>query len=118
MGDVNLHETILEHHGKLSKIETILERVVISYDKLAETTMSISSSLEKLVNFEANTKESFIRVHNRIDEVIKEQDDYNKKLEDFEIIRFAIKYPKITALVSLGLYALTMDDLRKLILGI
>ena len=114
----NYHEMLYDHHGKLSKIETILETVVVQQERLTDSMSRISISLEKLVNFEANTKESFIRVHNRIDEVERDCDSFNKKLEDFEIVRFAVKYPKITALVVFGLYALTMDDLRKLLLGI
>lgn len=114
----NYHEMLYDHHGKLSKIETILETVVVQQERLTDSMSRISISLEKLVNFEANTKESFIRVHNRIDDIEKDCDSFNKKLDDFEIVRFAVKYPKITALVALGLYALTMDDLRKLILGI
>lgn len=114
----NYHEMLYDHHGKLSKIETILETVVVQQERLTDSMSRISISLEKLVNFEANTKESFIRVHNRIDEVEKDYDSFNKKLDDFEIVRFAVKYPKITALVALGLYSLTIDDLRKLILGI
>ena len=114
----NYHEMLYDHHGKLSKIETILETVVTQQEKLTDSMSRISISLEKLVNFEANTKESFVRVHSRIDEVAKDCEGFDKKLEDFEIIRFAVKYPKITALVFLGMYALTIDDLRKLLLGI
>lgn len=112
------HEMLYDHHGKLSKIETILETVVTQQEKLTDSMSRISISLEKLVNFEANTKESFVRVHSRIDDIEKDCDSFNKKLDDFEIVRFAVKYPKITALVALGLYSLTIDDLRKLILGI
>lgn len=114
----NYHEMLYDHHGKLSKIETILETVVTQQEKLTDSMSRISISLEKLVNFEANTKESFVRVHSRIDDIEKDCDSFNKKLDDFEIVRFAVKYPKITALVALGMYSLTIDDLRKLILGI
>lgn len=114
----NYHKMLYDHHGKLSKIETILETVVTQQEKLTDSMSRISISLEKLVDFEANTKESFIRVHSRIDGIEKDYDSFNKKLDDFEIVRFAIKYPKITALVLLGMYSLTIDDLRKLILGI
>lgn len=114
----NIHETLYDHHGKLTKIETILDRVVSNQDKLTDTMSSISLSLEKLVNFEANTKESFVRVHSRIDEISGEQKALAKKLDDYEIIKFMVKYPKLAGLIGLGLYCLTIDDLRKLILGI
>lgn len=65
---------LYEHESKLTKVETILERVAMNQDKMAEAVTQISSSilkqeliLEKLSSLETNSKGSFERVHSRID---------------------------------------------------
>ena len=83
-----LEQKLYEHESKLVKVETILERVAINQDKMAEAMTQISASvikqeliLEKLSNLEANAKGSFERVHNRIDVVCKDLRELYTKME-------------------------------------
>lgn len=69
-------QKLYDHESKLAKVETILERVALNQDKMAEAVSQISSSivkqeliLEKLSFLETNSKGSFERIHLRIDGV-------------------------------------------------
>lgn len=86
-----LEQKLYEHESKLVKVETILERVAINQDKMAEAMTQISASvikqeliLEKLSNLEANAKGSFERVHSRIDKVCTDIREMSVKLEHSE----------------------------------
>lgn len=131
---------LYEHESKLVKVETILERVAINQDKMAEAVAQISNSilkqeliLEKLSHLETNAKGSFERVHSRIDKVCAQVHETNVKvehmecdivdvkditkvhddsLESLEVFMMIKKYPIISALVALGAYSLTFEPIR------
>lgn len=74
--DEIIEKKLYEHESKLAKVETILERVAVNQDKMAEAVTQISSSilkqeliLEKLSSLETTSKGSFERVHYRIDKL-------------------------------------------------
>ena len=82
---------LYEHESKLTKVETILERVAMNQDKMAEAVTQISSSilkqeliLEKLSSLETNSKGSFERVHSRIDSLDKSGRCNETKLDRLE----------------------------------
>lgn len=84
----NIEQKLYEHESKLVKVETILERVAVNQDKMAEAMTQISASvikqeliLEKLSNLEANSKGSFERVHSRIDRVCLDIRELFTKIE-------------------------------------
>ena len=138
--DDRLEKKLYEHESKLVKVETILERVAINQDKMAEAVAQISTSiikqeliLEKLSHLETNAKGSFERIHNRIDKlalgfvevtsrVQSIEDDiesvestvkvHNKNLEALDVFRVIKKYPYISVLSILGLYSLTLEPVR------
>ena len=136
-------EKLYEHESKLTKVETILERVALNQDKMADAVTQISSSiikqeliLEKLSSLETNSKGSFERVHSRIDALALHKDaldehittltnivtqnvlmnkEHNEKLNDLEIFRMMRKYPLGTILVCLGFYSLTFTQTRDML---
>lgn len=96
--DDRLEKKLYEHESKLVKVETILERVAINQDKMAEAVAQISTSiikqeliLEKLSHLETNAKGSFERVHNRIDKVCTDILEMSVKLEHSESAIYDIK---------------------------
>ncbi len=126
--DGNLSSRIDEHDKMLVKMETILESMVISQNKMADNMSSMSSAigkidlwLEKITNLDSNTKESFKRVYRTIEpneedskETIKE---INSALKELEVARFFSKYPKLLFMVVLGFCVLNIEPIRKIIFG-
>lgn len=134
---------LYEHESKLVKVETILERVAINQDKMAEAVAQISNSilkqeliLEKLSHLETNAKGSFERVHARIDKVCTQVHENNTKtehieydindlkditkvhdesLESLDIFIMIKKYPVISGLVGLGAYSLTFEPIQNMV---
>lgn len=133
-------EKLYEHESKLTKVETILERVAMNQDKMADAVTQISSSiikqeliLEKLSSLETNSKGSFERVHSRIDtlgkakcaheeilatlsnglaQTVNTNKEHEKKLNDLEVFSLIRKYPLGTILICLGFYSLTFEQTR------
>lgn len=90
MDDI-IEKKLYEHESKLAKVETILERVAVNQDKMAEAITQISSSilkqeliLEKLSSLETTSKGSFERVHFRIDSLDSKCRHVENRLEHFE----------------------------------
>ena len=84
----NVSQKLYDHESKLAKVETILERVALNQDRMAEAVGQISSSivkqeliLEKLSFLETNSKGSFERVHTRIDTVCTDIRELFNKME-------------------------------------
>lgn len=89
--DDRLEQKLYEHESKLVKVETILERVAINQDKMAEVVAQISTSiikqeliLEKLSHLETNSKGSFERVHNRVDKVVMDMQNIYSRYTSLE----------------------------------
>lgn len=126
--DNNLSSRIDEHDKMLVKMETILESMAASQNKMADNMSSMSSAiskidlwLEKITNLDSNTKESFKRVYRAIEsneeenkESIKE---INSALQELEVARFFSKYPKLLFMVILGFCVLNIEPIRKIIFG-
>ena len=124
----HLHSRVEKHEAKLVKIETILERVAVNQDKMAESLSSISTSiskqellLEKLTNLETNTKDSINRIHKRIDDEIEVRNEklstVNKALLDLDLARSLSKYPKLATAVLVVAYLFTIKEFRDVIVG-
>lgn len=94
----NIEQKLYEHESKLVKVETILERVAVNQDKMAEAVAQISTSiikqeliLEKLSHLETNSKGSFERVHSRIDRLDNENKYLSAKIEHSDATLLDIK---------------------------
>lgn len=139
-------ERLYDHESKLAKVETILERVALNQDKMADAVSQISNSivkqeliLEKLSFLETNSKGSFERIHLRIDAVenrtectaeslintnnsIKRVEADTKentdKLNDLEIFAMIRKYPLGAIMILLGMYSMTFQETRDLVAGV
>lgn len=91
MLDELIEKKLYEHESKLAKVETILERVAVNQDKMAEAVTQISSSilkqeliLEKLSSLETTSKGSFERVHFRIDSLDNKSRSTDGRMEHFD----------------------------------
>ena len=89
--DEIIEKKLYEHESKLAKVETILERVAVNQDKMAEAVTQISSSilkqeliLEKLSSLETTSKGSFERVHFRVDKLDTIGRHTDTRLDHFE----------------------------------
>lgn len=123
-----LHSKINEHESKLVKVETILERVALNQDSMAESLQAITKSmgkqeiiLEKLTHLEENTKGSINRLHTRIDKEVEAREEklkvVNIALNDLDLARILSKYPKIALAVFITSYLFTIKDFRDAIFG-
>lgn len=96
--DEIIEKKLYEHESKLAKVETILERVAVNQDKMAEAVTQISSSilkqeliLEKLSSLETTSKGSFERVHFRVDSLDAKSRAIDTRLEHFEAALHEVK---------------------------
>lgn len=124
----DLSSRIDEHDKMLVKMETILESMAESQNKMADNMGSMSNAigkidlwLEKITNLDSNTKESFKRVYKTIEsneegnkESIKE---INSALKELEFARFFSKYPKLLFIVVVGFCILNIEPIKKIIFG-
>ena len=126
--DSNLSSRVDEHDKMLVRMETILESMAESQNKMADNMGSMSSAiskidlwLEKITNLDSNTKESFKRVYRTIES--NEQDnkesikEINSALQELEVARFFSKYPKLLLVVLVGFCVLNIEPIRKIIFG-
>lgn len=97
MDDI-IEKKLYEHESKLAKVETILERVAVNQDKMAEAVTQISSSilkqeliLEKLSSLETTSKGSFERVHFRVDSLDAKSRLYDTRLDHFDAMIHEVK---------------------------
>lgn len=142
----DIQDKLFEHEGKLAKVETILERVAVNQDKMAEAVAQISSSilkqeliLEKLSSLETHSKGSFDRIHSRVDslyssvnnlnvkqealeatvkDILVDSSSFSSKLDDLELFSLFRKYPIVAILVSLGVFSLSFAEVRSFIIDI
>ena len=121
-----LHNRINEHESKLVKVETILERVALNQDSMAESLAAITKSmgkqeliLEKLANLEENTKGSINRLHARLDRETDERSSKVKQIEEsiseLDLARTFSKHPKIALAVLVLAYLFTIKEFRDII---
>ena len=125
-----MENKIVEHDLQLVKIETVLERVARNQDKLStsqektnDTISSIAISiqkqellLEKITNLETNTKDSFKRAYETMDEFKidfnNEIDSLDKKIKVFDPISTLIKNKYLTLLAIIGCYSIAIQEVR------
>jgi len=123
-----LHNKLNEHESKLVKVETILERVALNQDSMAESLQAITTSmgkqeliLEKLAHLEENTKGSINRIHSRIDSEIELREGklkvVNTALSELDLARTFSKYPKLAIAVVVVAYLFTIKEFRDVFTG-
>lgn len=122
----SIHNRINEHESKLVKVETILERVALNQDSMAESLAAMTKSmgkqeliLEKLANLEENTKGSINRIHDRIDREASERSGkfkiIDQTLSELDLARTFSKYPKIATAVLIAAYLFTIKEFRDVV---
>lgn len=125
----NLSNQIYKHEVKLDKIELTLEKFDSKQDRMADNLGAIAVSmqkqellLEKITNLEVNTRNSFDRVHKRIDEEVKigteRRLELEKKVKILDPVIALFTYPTIAVLVIIGAYAFLIKEVRDDILDL
>ena len=122
MVDARLESKVDEHDRMLIEMQVILKGMAESQTKMADGMGNMAYAigkidlwLEKITNLDGNTKESFKRSYKTIEELEEKVDEGFK---DLEVARFFSKYPKLLALVIIGLCVLNIDPIRKIIFGV
>ena len=119
----DLSNQIYKHDVKLDKIESALEKFDSKQDRMADNLGAIAVSmqkqellLEKITNLEVNTRNSFDRVHKRIDEESKagteRRLELEKKVKILDPVIALFTYPTIAVLVIIGAYAFSIKEVR------
>ena len=125
----NLSNQIYKHEVKLDKIELTLEKFDSKQDRMADNLGAIAVSmqkqellLEKITNLEANTRNSFDRVHKRIDEEVKigteRRLELEKRVKILDPVITLFTYPVIAVFVIIGAYAFSIKEVRDDILDL
>ena len=125
----SLSNQIYKHEVKLDKIELTLEKFDSKQDRMADNLGAIAVSmqkqellLEKITNLEVNTRNSFDRVHKRIDEEVKACTERRLELENrvkiLDPVIALFTYPVIAVLVIIGAYAFLIKEVRDDILDL
>ena len=130
MDDIqNLSNQIYKHDVKLDKIDAALEKFDSKQDRMADNLGAIAVSmqkqellLEKITNLEVNTRNSFDRVHKRIDEEVKagteRRLELEKRVKILDPVIALFTYPTIAVLVIIGAYAFSIKEVREDILDL
>lgn len=124
MDDIqNLSNQIYKHEVKLDKIESALEKFDSKQDRMADNLGAIAVSmqkqellLEKITNLEVNTRNSFDRVHKRIDEEARmgteRRLELEKKVKILDPVIALFTYPTIAVFVIIGAYTFSIKEIR------
>lgn len=116
-----LESKIDEHDRMLIEMQTILKGMAESQTKMADNMGNMAQAigkidlwLEKITNLDGNTKESFKRCYKTIETL---EDKVDEGFKDLEVARFFSRYPKLLLACVVGLCALNIDPIRKIIFG-
>ena len=109
-------QRLTQHDVQLAKIETTLEQMAKSLDRLSNSLEKQSDLIVSFVNAESDFKASVARVHDRIDQTREEINLLEARCGDFQKsiapITFFVKNPKVAAMTAIGLYVLTFKEVR------
>lgn len=111
-----LAERVGSHDSRLVRIETLLEGVLQSHQKQTESIIKIEKLLTKLDHIETDTKESFVRIHKRVDQVTENVNEFHVHMKEehkvLEPVVFLMRYPKFLLVGLVGMYLFTIKEFR------
>ena len=114
--DETTQHRLTQHDVQLAKIETTLEQMAKSLDRLSNSLEKQAELIVSFVNAESDFKASVARVHDRIDQTREEINLLEARCGDFQKsiapITFFVKNPKVAAMTAIGLYVLTFKEVR------
>ena len=114
--DETTQHRLTQHDVQLAKIETTLEQMAKSLDRLSNSLEKQSDLIVSFVNAESDFKASVARIHDRIDQTREEINLLEARCGDFQKsiapITFFVKNPKVAAMTAIGLYVLTFKEVR------
>ena len=109
-------QRLTQHDVQLAKIETTLDQMAKSLDRLSNNLEKQSELIMTLVTIESDFKSSVARIHQRIDNVNDEVTLLEARCNDFKKslapVTFFVKNPKVAAFTAIGLYVLTFKEVR------
>ena len=129
-----IEHKISEHDKELVELKFVLKQMIESQKDLTDSVKSMATAvnkidiwLEKMAQLDAGTKESFRRVYEVLENKYGKMDCKADKedvellqsqMKDLEVARFFSRYPKLLLALILGLCALNIEPIRKIILGV
>lgn len=114
MTDEELREKVIRHDFEFQSLTTSLKELSESMKKLTNGLEQVVVINERLVSMDKDLKDSFKRVHSRADKTDEKIDTFMK---DMEVVRILVKYPKLLLFLVVGFVAMSIDPIRKLLLG-
>jgi uncharacterized coiled-coil protein SlyX len=115
---MDIEERINNHDIKMARIETTLESIAKSMDKISGSIEQQQKALTRLAQVEENAKGSIERIHERIDaaheRINKLEAKCEKQKDDITPLLMLIKYPKIMLLLLIGAYVMLIPEVRML----
>lgn len=114
MTDEELKEKIIKHDYEFKSLTTSLAELSDSMKQLTKGLEQVVILNERIVSMDRDLKDSFKRVHTRQDEQDVELSNF---MSDLELVRILLKYPKLLLFLVVGFVAMSIDPIRKLLLG-
>ena len=114
MTDDEIREKVIKHDYEFKSLTSSLSELSETMKKLTAGLEHVMVLNEKLVSLDRDLKDSFKRVHSRADKIEERVDCFMK---DMELVRILMKYPKLMMFIIVGFIAMSIDPIRKIILG-
>lgn len=115
MTDDEIREKIIKHDYEFKSLTSSLSELSETMKKLTAGLEHVMVLNEKLVSLDRDLEDSFKRVHARADKI---EDKVDCFMKDMELIRILVKYPKLMIFIVIGFVAMSVDPIRKIILGV
>lgn len=115
MTDDEIREKVIKHDYEFKGLTSSLSELSEAMKKLTAGLEHVMVLNEKLVSLDRDLKDSFKRVHTRADKI---EDKVDCFMKDMELIRILVKYPKLMIFIVIGFVAMSVDPIRKIILGV
>ena len=114
MTDEQLREKVIRHDFEFQSLTTSLKELSESMKKLTNGLEQVVVINERLVSMDKDLKESFKRVHTRAD---KQEEKVDNFMKEMGVVRILAKYPKLLLFIVIGMAVMSIDPIRKMLLG-
>jgi chromosome segregation ATPase len=118
---MDIEERVNGHDVKMARIETMLDSVARSMDKISGSIEQQQKTLTRLTQIEESTKGSIERIHDRIDaaheRINRLEAKCEKQKDDITPLLMLVKYPKVMVFLLIGAYVMLIPEVRKVLFG-
>jgi chromosome segregation ATPase len=118
---MDIEERVNGHDVKMARIETMLDSVARSMDKISGSIEQQQKTLTRLTQIEESTKGSIERIHDRIDaaheRINRLEAKCEKQKDEITPLLMLVKYPKVMVFLLIGAYVMLIPEVRKVLFG-